>query len=60
LNPHDFPPWAVVYQQAQRWIAAGVFEALVHQLQVVRRAPQPPAFKKNAIAATATNLPGHA
>src|SRR3954469_18231513 len=20
--PHDFPPWAIVYQQAMRWLAA--------------------------------------
>jgi transposase len=24
--PNDLPPWAAVYQQAQRWLAAGVFE----------------------------------
>ena len=24
--PVHFPPWAAVYQQAQRWIQAGVFE----------------------------------
>ena len=28
--PNDLPPWAAVYQQAQRWIAAGCFEALAH------------------------------
>jgi transposase len=48
LIPHDFPPWAAVHQQAQRWIAAGVFEALVHDLRAVLRlasgrAPQPTA-----------------
>ena len=26
--PNDLPPWAAVYQQAQRWLAAGCFEAL--------------------------------
>ena len=25
--PHDLPPWAAVYQQAQRWLVAGCFEA---------------------------------
>ena len=24
--PNDFPPWAAVYQQAQRWTNAGVFQ----------------------------------
>ena len=27
--PNDFPPWAAVYQQMQRWMAAECFEALV-------------------------------
>lgn len=38
--PNDLPPWAAVYhvyQQMQRWIAAGVFEAMVHDLRVVLR-----------------------
>src|SRR5712691_11067240 len=48
LLPHDFPPWAAVYQQTQRWIAAGCFEAIVHDLrQLLREAdgrdPQPSA-----------------
>jgi transposase len=37
LLPHDFPPWAAVYQQTQRWIRAGVFEAMVHDLRAVLR-----------------------
>lgn len=28
--PHDLPPWEAVYRQAQRWLAAGCFEAIVH------------------------------
>src|SRR5918992_1605037 len=32
MLPHDFPPWEAVYQQTRRWIAAGVFEAMVHDL----------------------------
>lgn len=35
--PHDLPPWHVVYQQAQRWIKAGVFESLVYDLRAVLR-----------------------
>ena len=37
MLPHDFPPWAAVYQQAQRWIAAEVFETMVHDLRVLLR-----------------------
>src|SRR5690242_4760047 len=35
--PHDFPPWRAVYQQAQRWINAGCFEAMVHDLRAILR-----------------------
>ncbi len=35
--PNDLPPWAAVYQQTQRWLAAGCFEALVDDLRVVLR-----------------------
>lgn len=41
--PHDFPPWAAVYQQTQRWICgctirtAGVFETIAHDLRVILR-----------------------
>jgi transposase len=35
--PNDLPPWAAVYQQAQRWLAAGCFEQLVHDLRAVLR-----------------------
>ena len=37
LMPHDLPPWAAVYQQAQRWLAAGCFEPLADDLRVVLR-----------------------
>ena len=37
MMPNDLPPWQVVYQQARRWIDAGVFEALVHDLRVILR-----------------------
>ena len=35
--PHDLPPWPVVYQQTQRWLAAGCFEAIVHDLRAILR-----------------------
>ena len=35
--PRDFPPWAAVYQQTRRWLAAGCFEAVVHDLRAVLR-----------------------
>lgn len=35
--PHDLPPWPIVYQQAQRWLAAGCFEAIVHDLRAILR-----------------------
>jgi len=40
LMPHDLPPWAAVYQQTQRWLKAGCFEAMVHDLRVVLRLAQ--------------------
>ena len=40
ILPHDFPPWEAVYQQTQRWLAAGVFEAMVHDLRAVLRLAQ--------------------
>jgi transposase len=48
MIPHDLPPWPVVYQQTQRWLRAGVFEAIVHDLRrllrvAVGRAAEPTA-----------------
>src|SRR6266545_3249326 len=48
MMPNDLPPWYTVYQQTQRWLNAGVFEALVHDLRMLLReiegrAPQPSA-----------------
>ena len=37
LMPHDLPPWFTVYQQSQRWIKAGVFEAIVSDLREILR-----------------------
>jgi transposase len=35
--PIHFPPWWVVYQQTQRWIAACVFESMAEDLRVLLR-----------------------
>jgi transposase len=35
--PHDFPPWTAVYQQARRWLQAGVFEHIAHDLRALVR-----------------------
>lgn len=46
--PNDLPPWHTVYQQTQRWLAAGVFEQIVGDLRMLLREidgrnPQPSA-----------------
>jgi transposase len=48
MMPNDLPPWYTVYQQTQRWMKAGVFEAIVHDLrmllrEIAERAPHPTA-----------------
>jgi transposase len=40
MMPKDLPPWHVVYQQTQRWVKAGVFEAMVHDLRAILRMAQ--------------------
>jgi len=37
LMPHDLPPWYTVYQQSQRWLKAGVFAVIFHDLRAVLR-----------------------
>ena len=37
MMPHDLPPYYVVYQQMRRWLKAGVFEAITHDLRAVLR-----------------------
>jgi transposase len=37
MIPNDLPPWYAVHQQAQRWIKAGCFEALAHDLRKLLR-----------------------
>ena len=40
MMPHDLPPWHAVYQQSRRWLEAGVFDAIVHDLRSVLRVAQ--------------------
>ena len=35
--PHDLPPWEAVYQQTRRWLSAGAFEEMVHDLRMLLR-----------------------
>lgn len=35
MMPTNFPPWELVYQQTQRWLNAGCFEAMVNDLRSV-------------------------
>ena len=37
MMPNDLPPWFVVFQQTTRWLKAGCFEAIVHDLRVIMR-----------------------
>jgi transposase len=38
MMPNDLPPWHAVYDQTQRWLKAGVFESMVHDLRLLLRA----------------------
>ncbi len=37
MMPNDLPPWPAVQQQTQRWINAGSFEAIAHDLRLLLR-----------------------
>src|SRR5215212_10132566 len=46
MLPTNFPPWEAVYQQTRRWLEAGVFETMAHDLRMLlreaeERMPQP-------------------
>jgi transposase len=64
MLPHDFPRWEAVYQQTQRWIAAGCFEAIVHDLRAMLRwsagrADQPTAVILDSATRQSTPESGH-
>jgi transposase len=61
---NDLPPWEAVYQQTQRWLKAGVFEAMVHDLREVLRlaqgrAPDPSAAVLDSRTLRSTPESGH-
>jgi transposase len=37
LLPTNFPPWEAVYQQTRRWLDAGIFEMMAHDLRMLLR-----------------------
>ena len=55
--PHDLPPWETVYQQTRRWLSAGVFEAMVHDLRVLLRLSEGRASKPTAAILDSRTLP---
>jgi transposase len=62
--PHDLPPWEAVYQQTQRWLKAGVFEEMIHDLRVLLRlsegrASEPSAAIVDSRTLRATSESGH-
>ncbi len=40
MMPNDLPPWFIVYQQTRRWLNAGCFETMAHDLRAVLRLAQ--------------------
>jgi transposase len=54
--PHDLPPWEVVYDQAQRWFAAGSFEQMVADLRVLIRLAAGRATQPSAVILDARTL----
>lgn len=64
MIPNELPAWAAVYQQVQRWIRAGVFESMVHDLReflriAVGRGPEPTAVVIDSRTLQSTPESGH-
>jgi transposase len=62
--PHDLSPWEAVYQQTQRWLKAGVFEEMIHDLRILLRlsegkAPDPTAAIFDSRTLRSTPESGH-
>ena len=56
--PINFPPWPVVYQQTQRWLKAGCFESMVHDLRELLRLAQGKEAKPTAAILDGRTLQG--
>ena len=56
LLPNDFPPWEAVYQQTQRWLHAGCFEAIVNDLRSILRVAQGKATQPSSVIFDARTL----
>ena len=54
--PNDFPPWHTVYEQTQRWLNAGSFEAIVHDLRELLRLAQGRNAQPSAVVLDARTL----
>jgi transposase len=64
MLPTNFPPWAAVHQQTQRWIDARCFEAMVHDLLALLRVaegrdPDPTAVVLDGRTLRSTPKSGH-
>ena len=64
MLPNDLPPWHAVYEQARRWVGAGVFEDIAHDLREVLRIaqgrkPQPTAAIVDSRTLQSTPESGH-
>jgi transposase len=62
--PNDLPPWAAVYQQTHRWLAAECFEAMADDLRALLREaagrdPQPTAVIVDGKTLPSTPESGH-
>jgi transposase len=49
LLPTNLPPWTTVHQQTQRWVAAGCFEAMTHDLRALLRLAEGRAAQPTAV-----------
>jgi transposase len=49
MMPNDLPPWEAVYQQTLRWLKAGVFAAIVHDLRMLLRLAEGRAAQPSAV-----------